>query len=317
MLRKFVFLFFCVIGIGFSQEVISNEDIEGSKDHPLISRYKCSKIIRYSYKDFDEYRLPLGGANAQMKLSKYMRLEGKITRITYAAPEKRSTLEVYRNYEQSFKKVGFEFLFSGSGKELANYSSFWVTAVYGIEAMRNTMLMGDADVHRYLSAKLSRNEGDVYVSIYISQDSSYPLIQLDIIELKPMEDNLVAVSAELMANRLKESSHISIYGIYFDSGKTEVKPESEITIKEIAKLLQNNLKLNLYVVGHSDNVGTFDFNMSLSKGRAEAVVNVLTTKYNISKERLIPVGVGSVSPVTTNKTEEGKVKNRRVELVEQ
>ncbi|MFH1824499.1 MAG: DUF4892 domain-containing protein [Candidatus Firestonebacteria bacterium] len=317
MLKKFIFLLFCVMGIGFSQEVVTNEDIQGSNDHPLISRYAGSKIMRYSCKDFDEYKLPLGGLNAQMKLSKYMRLEGKITRITYAVSQKRSTLEIYRNYEQALKKVGFEFLFSGSGEQIASIGILWVSAVYN--TVEDYDLIGYIDIQRHLSAKLSRQEGDVYISLYVSSSAqySYPVVRLDVIELKSMEDNLVAVNAEFMASRLKESSHISIYGICFDSGKTEVKPESETTIKEIVKLLNNNSKLNLYVVGHTDNVGTFDFNMSLSKGRADAVVNVLTTKYNISKERLIPVGIGPVSPVTTNKTEKGKAKNRRVELVEQ
>ncbi len=82
------------------------------------------------------------------------------------------------------------------------------------------------------------------------------------------------------------TGHASVYGIYFDFDKADINPESEPAIKEIAKLLQENKDLKLYVVGHTDNVGTLDYNMNLSKARAEAVVMELTTKYKISPDRL-------------------------------
>ena len=93
------------------------------------------------------------------------------------------------------------------------------------------------------------------------------------------------------------------------------KPESDPTLKEISKLLSENPRLNLYVVGHTDNVGDYNYNMKLSQARADAVVKTLVSKYNVDKKRLTPAGVGPLSPVTTNDTEEGKAKNRRVELI--
>jgi outer membrane protein OmpA-like peptidoglycan-associated protein len=73
----------------------------------------------------------------------------------------------------------------------------------------------------------------------------------------------------------------------------------------------------LHVVGHTDNTGSFDANMKLSKDRASAVANSLGSKHGIAASRLKPYGVASLSPVASNKTEAGKAKNRRVELVEQ
>jgi len=116
---------------------------------------------------------------------------------------------------------------------------------------------------------------------------------------------------------LRQKGSASVYGIYFDFDKADIKPESEPAIKEIAKLLQENKTLKLYVVGHTDNVGSLDYNLKLSKARADAVIRELTTKYKISPDRLKAFGVGSLAPVATNKTEEGRAKNRRVELVEQ
>ena len=85
----------------------------------------------------------------------------------------------------------------------------------------------------------------------------------------------------------------------------------------LTKLLQQDARLKLYVVGHTDNVGGFDYNMKLSQQRAEAVVKELVSKYKITSDRLKAHGVGPLAPVTSNETDDGKAKNRRVELVKQ
>ena len=131
-----------------------------------------------------------------------------------------------------------------------------------------------------------------------------------------MEQEIVA-NAEAMGNDINSTGHVSVYGIFFDSGKAEIKPESDAAIEQISKLLLNNASLKLYVVGHTDNVGTIDANMKLSKDRADAVVNSLITKYGITSARLKSYGVASLTPVASNDNEEGRAKNRRVELVKQ
>jgi outer membrane protein OmpA-like peptidoglycan-associated protein len=135
--------------------------------------------------------------------------------------------------------------------------------------------------------------------------------------MKPMQAGLVSVNASSLANDISRTGHAAIYGIYFDTGKADVKPESETTLAEIAKLLQQEPGLKLYVVGHTDNAGTLASNMDLSKRRGDAVVKVLTTKYNIAGARLSSQGDGPTAPVATNDSEEGRAKNRRVELAKQ
>jgi OOP family OmpA-OmpF porin len=139
---------------------------------------------------------------------------------------------------------------------------------------------------------------------------------LQIVEKESMAQEVVADAKSLM-NDIQATGHASVYGIYFDFDKADIKPESEPAIKEIAKLIQENKGLKLYVVGHTDNVGTIDYNMKLSKARADAVMKELITKYKISAQRLKAYGIGSLAPVASNKTDEGRAKNRRVELVEQ
>ena len=130
-----------------------------------------------------------------------------------------------------------------------------------------------------------------------------------------METGMVKVTADLFKSNILKDGHAAVYGIYFDTGKFVIKPESDETIKEIAALLKANSSMQVYIVGHTDNVGKFKDNMELSQKRAESVVNELITKYKIPSTNLEEGGVGPLAPVATNDTEEGKEMNRRVEIV--
>ncbi len=140
--------------------------------------------------------------------------------------------------------------------------------------------------------------------------------ELFIIEKEEMAQEIVA-NAEAFSNDLKETGHTAVYGIYFDTGQSVIKPESEAAMSEIAKLLKKEAGLKVNVVGHTDNVGGMDSNMKLSQTRADAVVQALVGKYGIGANRLKAYGVGPLAPVASNDKEEGKAKNRRVELVKQ
>jgi outer membrane protein OmpA-like peptidoglycan-associated protein len=137
-----------------------------------------------------------------------------------------------------------------------------------------------------------------------------------IVEKQEMAQEVVADAKSMLSDTERKGS-ASVYGIYFDFDKADIKPESEPAIREIAKLLKDNRTLMVYVVGHTDNVGTLDYNLKLSKARADAVVRELVTKYGVEANRLKAHGVGSLAPVASNRTEEGRAKNRRVEVVEQ
>jgi outer membrane protein OmpA-like peptidoglycan-associated protein len=137
---------------------------------------------------------------------------------------------------------------------------------------------------------------------------------VDVMEVQGMEAKMVTVDAKEMAQSIARDGSVALYGIYFDSGKADVKPESVETLEQIAKFLANT-SMQVLVVGHTDNVGSFESNMDLSKRRAEAVVKALTSAYEVDAARLMAVGVSFAAPVATNATEEGRAKNRRVELV--
>jgi outer membrane protein OmpA-like peptidoglycan-associated protein len=160
--------------------------------------------------------------------------------------------------------------------------------------------------------KLKKDAMEIWVAIYGETGETY---SLHIVEKAELAQEVTA-NAAYFAENISQTGHIAVYGLYFDTGKAEVKPESEPTLKEIAVLLGQNPSLKLNVVGHTDTVGDFGFNLKLSQARADSVVKILTSNYGIDVSRLAAYGVGSLAPVASNKTEEGRAKNRRVELVE-
>lgn len=161
--------------------------------------------------------------------------------------------------------------------------------------------------------KLVKSGQEVWAHVSAAANGTY---NLQIIEKQAMKQDVVA-DASSMANSIKETGKVAVYGIYFDTGKSTLKPESQPTLEEIGKLLKTNPGMKLYVVGHTDNTGVFDANMKLSMDRATSVVNALVTQHSVNASSLKACGNGPTSPVASNDNEEGRALNRRVELVKQ
>jgi OmpA-OmpF porin, OOP family len=281
------------------------------------------------------------GAGSSFEPVKSQRLEGRATRILYVAPQERSPLEIVRNYELELKKNGFETLFTCAGPQ-CGLQEGWLAEFYLYplgKRLSQTPPAGSGRPpgqvsenalaspvgQRYLAAKRSRPEGDVYVSVYVAtnratyhkETQDHPVIVLDVVDAVPIETGMVTIDAAAMAKDLSTTGHVALYGIHFDTDKADPKSESQPTLQEIAKLLKQDASLKLYIVGHTDNVGLFDYNVGLSERRAAAVVKELTAKHGIAAARLKPAGVGMLSPVAPNDGDEGRAKNRRVELMKQ
>ncbi|MDR3698337.1 MAG: OmpA family protein [Candidatus Sulfopaludibacter sp.] len=131
-----------------------------------------------------------------------------------------------------------------------------------------------------------------------------------------MEKKMTFVNADEMKQGLRDAGKVALYGVFFDIDKDVVKPESQPTLQEIATLLKGDPALRLHVVGHTDSQGKADYNLDLSRRRAASVVRELTAKFGIAANRLDSFGCGPYSPAASNAGEEGRAKNRRVELVE-
>lgn len=136
-----------------------------------------------------------------------------------------------------------------------------------------------------------------------------------IITAQEMRQELTA-DASSLSDAISKTGHVAVYGVHFDTGKAAILPDSENTLGEIVKLLQQNADLKIRVEGHTDNQGSAASNQALSERRAQAVVVWLTT-HGIEASRLSAKGMGPSKPVADNGGEEGRAKNRRVELVKQ
>jgi len=258
----------------------SQEDKEGSKDPSLFTRMPGFHIYNYEELQFNKYEFPVAA-------NKMQPVEGHHIYLDYYANDNiqlPSALQIARNYSNAIKKIGGQIVYE-----------------YDDGGNQNTVL------------KLVKDGTETWAHINAGGNGMY---KVNIIEKQLMDQNVMA-DASSMAKALKETGKVALYGIYFDSGKSVLKPESQNALQEISKLLKANTTLKLLVVGHTDNTGSFDSNMKLSQDRAAAVVNELVTKFSIDASRLKPWGDGPTAPVATNETEAGKALNRRVELVKQ
>jgi len=315
-----VAMFFVLTSISlFAQRTT---DIKGAKDYPLVSRFKGSVIEYYKMTKWDTYKLPVFKDDATKPNYKNpLVLEGKIMRWQYSVSPDNNPAYVMKNYEKAFKTSGYKILLEGKpGEDFEEGPSSFSGDFYGGWNHLNLEKFGFAyspigNHKAIIVAKTHKGNNDIYIVDVISDFSNTTLITQDVIEVAAVETGMV--TAKNISKDIAANGHIAIYDIHFDTGKSKIKSESAEALKNIAAYLNANKNKKYIVVGHTDNVGSFEANIDLSTKRAEAVVKELITKYGVNKDQLIPYGVGSVSPVASNLTEEGRAKNRRVEIVAQ
>lgn len=289
--------------IGVLLPLMAGTSAAQQEDHPLVTRYAGSKLTARQDEAFGRYKLVVGLDNDSKHIGRS--LEGSVTRIVYSNPSGRSTLEIFANYRQALKAAGMETIFTcelnecGPGFMRSTWNRF------------NGLFAASDGDPRYLAGRIQTDGNEAYVALMVGRART----QLDIVEVKAMEGDLVTVDADALGQTLDREGRVSIYGILFDVDKTAIKPESGPVLKEIARLLKERPSLKLFVVGHTDMSGSFAHNMQLSRGRARAVVQALVGDYRISSSRLEGHGVGPLAPVAPNTSESGRAKNRRVELI--
>ncbi|MGD0577898.1 MAG: OmpA family protein [Bryobacteraceae bacterium] len=259
------------------------DNCAGCKDYPGISRMPGHSVTEFKEQQFDSFTFTTTEAGKEKKVP----VEGHLYKYTYrldrgAAPA--SALQILRNFQNAVRASGGQVLWeSGEGN------------------------------NRTTTLRFNKGANEVWLQVtgLSGVDKMY---FLTIVEKQAMQQD-VTVDAKAMADGLTATGHVEVPGIFFDFGKSQPKPESDAAIKEIAKLLKANTAMKLWVVGHTDSVGSPEANLTLSGARAAAVIQTLTQKNGIDPKRLAPFGNGPYAPVATNDSEEGRARNRRVELV--
>lgn len=282
-------------------------DVAGGKDFPGIGRFAGSVITGYQVKDFDAARMQ-GAAFKDGNPADARRLEGRITRIAYATKPGPSILEVSRNFETQLAKAGYETLVACDTDACGG-----IPFTEAIDVLPIPQMWVDGFNYHYYAGRKVEDGRETYASVVVSENNREIHAQLTVAELRAIENKMVDAAA--MAKGLGETGHIALYGIYSDTDKTVIKPESRPTLDQIAKLLTGQPQLNVFIVGHTDNQGAYDYNLDLSRRRAEAIAAELVKSYRIAQARLRTAGVGFLAPVGSNASDAGRALNRRVELV--
>ena len=310
------------------------QDIPGGKDHPAVKRFGGSVLVGYEVRNFDAVEFQTStfkefdlDASTRRYVQPPLQLEGKLTRLWYEAAGETRSLELYRNYVNELTASGFKAVYDSTkdpaaGKWTNFLASFSASKKDFIKNNRSEYVMYAAETNSLRTGTFQKDNVTVrLVSIdwskadqtYKSRQGAY--IAVDILETKAMQQNMVVVSASEIGKSITATGKVAIYGIYFDTGKADVKPESRPSLDQIAAFLKAEPGVKLHVVGHTDSVGSFDSNMALSKRRADAVISALVKDYGVAASRMVGNGVASLAPVASNSNEDGRAKNRRVELV--
>jgi OmpA-OmpF porin, OOP family len=262
---------------------VAAQDVRGSKDHPMLTRYPDSRIAEYS-KNFNsiEFTIARDPHSGGVKREK---VEGETTRLHYFHNKKEgqpSPLQVVRNYQNAIKSIGGEVVW----ERIEEYTAETTLRVAA----------GGKDVWV-----------KVLADVYSSPTFSY---RLDIVERAAMTQ---VVTANKLFDEINQKGFVTLY-INFDTNKWDIKADAQPTLAEVAKMLKANPSLQISVEGHTDNVGAAAANKTLSENRAKSVMSSLVAQ-GITANRLGAKGFGQESPIADNRSEEGRAKNRRVELV--
>ncbi|MCC6768131.1 MAG: OmpA family protein [Bacteroidia bacterium] len=271
-------------GLTISNFIFAQNDADGCTDHPLLTRLE-NFYISQCENNYNELQLRTSSSKTETK-------EGNLFYIYYrynsdAGVKAKSALQIIKNYEIAITKNGGKMIYKNSNSLDAN-----LEATY------------------YLSTK--EKEYWVQLTSFAGTDNAIEAFSLNILEMDAMKQE---VDATEMFEEINKSGFVALY-INFETGKSAIKTESQPIIDQIYEMLKQNPDLKISIEGHTDNVGTTQSNQTLSDARAKSVMNALISK-GIIASRLKSKGWGMTKPVADNSTEEGKAKNRRVEIVKQ
>ncbi len=290
--------------------VILSGNLFAEEKEELIPTFAGSKPVYDDALGYNEFYVCVGdSANGKPDIK---RIEGYVRHRFCGLPKGRSAFEMFKNYEEAILKMDGT-VFPISNKKVC-IKAFMKKGHPG-HGMMNYEYMRLKDIaHTYFSGMIPTDTVDHYIAIAVANVDGKGVYSLITVETKPMDKGMV--SLENLDSGLVTKGHIAIYDIYFETGKSEIKGESYDALNMIAEYLKAHSDKQYLVVGHTDNVGDFDANITLSDARANAVVNSLIVDHSVNKEQLKSHGVGPAAPVSSNLTDEGKAKNRRVEIVE-
>ena len=262
----------------YTATVFAQQDADGCKDSPMFPKRMSNYFI-------SECKSNYGEADFNVKEEEIIHKEGTFTSVRYdfnaeSGQQKPSVLQILKNYEAAAKNIGALTVYQSSATAIGTY-------------------------------KIIKNGADaVWIKIEAGGNDNNDFFVLTIIQMEEMKQE---VTSSDILSALNTDGHIALY-INFETGKSDVKPESQTIIDQVEAMLKSNPNLKISIEGHTDNVGSPTSNQTLSDNRAKSVMNLLIAK-GVDKSRLSAKGWGQSKPIVENTTDSNKAKNRRVEIV--
>ncbi len=327
-------------------EKLLSADAPASQDSALTGRYRGAAILSQTKNEFDALSLPAGPAmgatyDDHKHFTRTITPQGMVTRTLYVTPPGRSTLEVLRNHYEALVGKGFIATYGcaagGCGDSFRMLKYAWdnkttqvrgrglgvdrdrfVPAVFdGAKDIRYLLLRKGSGVSAtYVALFVGLNEGGSFGDVSETLNGRVTLL-VEVVEPRAMDHNIVVVDATVIGQSLASQGSVSLYGLYFDTDKASLQASSKGQLAEMARFLKANPAVRVFIVGHTDNQGALDHNLQLADARAKGVAAALTADYGVDRARIIARGAGPLAPVASNRSDAGRAKNRRVELVEQ
>jgi len=263
--------------------LVAQEEEEGPKlkDTPYFTGMPNYRILEADDKEFDAWNFWNGKA--------CVAVEGRKFHRAYTLKEEAkasSELQIVRNYANAIKSMGGTIIYEGNEAGSCAENAGW----------------------RMVIGKVAKGSDELWAEIAAQYDGGF--YSLNVVVKEAMKQD---VTASALFEAINREGRVALY-INFDTGKATIRLDSQPIIDQVTEMLQTNPGLMLSVEGHTDSVGTPAANKTLSESRAKAVVAALAAK-GIDAKRLTAVGWGQDKPVADNATDEGRAKNRRVELV--
>jgi OmpA-OmpF porin, OOP family len=310
--------------LAFPFTVMAEEDVDGSGDHPMIERVAGSYISTFERTDFDRVTIPTGPHDSgEGEYVSVETREGEHLQFTYRFRDPdTSTLRIKRSYRRALEEAGFTILYADSDAALGirdGRGFISSSPLFSRPGRRccTPLTRGDTGIH-YIAAESADGSVLVSVATFVASLGIGPVALVDVVTIEDMDYDMahVPLTVDDMEEGLIEDGRVAIQDILFAFDSAEILPESAAALATIAELMEAQPNLELLVVGHTDGVGDFDYNLRLSLDRAVAVVEYLRDRHAIPGDRLQAAGAGMMAPITSNRSEEGRALNRRVELVE-
>jgi OmpA-OmpF porin, OOP family len=258
-------------------QVTAQQDADNCKDHPMFPKRMSNYFITECKSNYGDAEFPVASGKTVKK-------EGTLTSVRYDAnPEagqKPSTLQIMKNYENASKMIGGVTVYQNTGEALASYKI------------------------------LKNGKETAWVKLESGGNDNNDFYIVTTVQLEEMKQD---VSSADILQALNTEGHIALY-INFETGRSEIKQESQQVIEQIRETLSANPTLKISIEGHTDNAGNSASNQTLSENRAKSVMNALLAS-KIDKGRMTAKGWGQTKPIADNTSEDGKAKNRRVEIV--